>query len=128
MTNASSSNFHTLSICIVVLCFTLAAWGLGRSAWLIATEGVGVLGVTNDIPWGWDIVQFVFWIGIGHAGTLISAILLLFGQQWRREIARHAELMTLCAVCTAGVFPLIHVGRFWMIWQMAPLPLPSGVW
>lgn len=112
----------------VLLCACLAAWGLGWSALRIATEGVGVLGVNNDVPWGWDIVLFVFWIGLGHAGTLISAILLLTGKHWRSSIARHAELMTLCAVCTAGIFPLIHVGRAWMLWQMAPLPMPSGVW
>lgn len=112
----------------VVLCFLLAAWGLGWSAIRIATEGVGVLGVNNHVPWGWDIVLFVFWIGLGHAGTLISAILLLTGKRWRRGIAHHAELMTLCAVCTAAVFPLIHVGRAYMIWQMAPIRVPTGVW
>lgn len=105
-----------------------AALGLGGSAWRIATEGVGVLGVNNAVPWGWDVVSFVFWIGLGHAGTLISAVLLLTGQTWRRTIARHAELMTLCAVLTAAVFPLIHVGRVWMLWQMNPLPVASGVW
>lgn len=112
----------------VILCVILAAWGLGWSGLRIATEGVGVLGANNAVPWGWDIVLFVFWIGLGHAGTLISAILLLTGKQWRSNIARHAELMTLCAVCTAGVFPLIHVGRAWMLWQMAPLPVATGVW
>ena len=112
----------------VLLCAALAVWGLGWSAVRIATEGVGVLGVNNAVPWGWDIVLFVFWIGLGHAGTLISAILLLTGKRWRSRIAHHAELMTLCAVCTAAVFPLIHVGRAWMLWQMAPLPVPSGVW
>jgi len=112
----------------LALCMAAAAWGLGRSAWRIATEGVGVLGVNNDVPWGWDIVLFVFWIGLGHAGTLISAVLLITGKRWRKAIARHAELMTLCAVCTAGVFPLVHVGRIWMLWQMSPLPLPGGVW
>lgn len=113
---------------IVVLCAATAAWGLGNSALRIATEGVGVLGANNAVPWGWDIVLFVFWIGLGHAGTLISAILLLTGKHWRTSIAHHAELMTLCAVCTAAVFPLIHVGRAWMLWQMAPLPVPTGVW
>lgn len=110
------------------LCAAVALWGLGWSAWRIATEGVGVLGVNNAVPWGWDIVNFVFWIGLGHAGTLISAVLLLTGKSWRGEIARHAELMTLCAVCTAAVFPLVHVGRARMLWQMAPLPMASGVW
>ncbi|MBQ7023731.1 MAG: polysulfide reductase NrfD [Akkermansia sp.] len=113
---------------VVLLCALLAAWGLGWSAWRIATEGVGVLGVNNSIPWGWDIANFVFWIGLGHAGTLISAVLLITGKHWRSEIARHAELMTLCAVCTAAVFPLVHVGRAWMLWQMVPLPVASGVW
>ncbi|MBR7108570.1 MAG: polysulfide reductase NrfD, partial [Akkermansia sp.] len=112
----------------MLLCVLLAAWGLGWSAIRIATEGVGVLGVNNAVPWGWDIVLFVFWIGLGHAGTLISAILLLSDKHWRCSIARQAELMTLCAVCTAAVFPLVHVGRAWMLWQMAPLPLPGGVW
>lgn len=106
----------------------VAIWGLGGSAWRIATEGVGILGVNNGVPWGWDIALFVFWIGIGHAGTLISAVLLLTRQRWRLPIARHAELMTLCAVCTAAVFPLVHVGRVYMLWQMAPIPQPGGVW
>ena len=113
---------------LVLLCAAIAVWGLGWSAVRIATEGVGVLGVNNDVPWGWDIANFVFWIGLGHAGTLISAVLLITGKSWRGEIARHAELMTLCAVCTAAVFPLVHVGRAWMLWQMVPLPVASGVW
>lgn len=106
----------------------LAAWGLGGSAWRIATEGPGVLGVNNDVPWGWDIVLFVYWIGLGHAGTLISAVLLLTGKRWREPIAHYAEWMTLSAVATAAVFPLVHVGRAWMIWQATPLPVVSGVW
>lgn len=113
---------------LVFLLLSGAVLGLGGSAWRIATEGVGVLGVNNAVPWGWDVVSFVFWIGLGHAGTLISAVLLLTGQTWRRPIARHAELMTLCAVLTAAVFPLIHVGRMWVLWQMNPLPVASGVW
>ncbi len=87
-----------------------------------------MLGVNNDVPWGWDVVNFVFWIGLGHAGTLISAVLLLTGQRWRLAIARHAELMTLCSVLVASVFPLVHVGRIWMLWALSPLPLPSSVW
>lgn len=113
---------------VAVICGLVAIWGLGLSAWRIATEGVGILGVNNGVPWGWDIALFVYWIGIGHAGTLISAILLLTRQRWRLPIARHAELMTLCAVCTAAVFPLVHVGRIIMLWQMIPIPQPSGVW
>lgn len=108
--------------------FLLAAGGMGWGAWSIASEGVGVLGANNGTPWGWDVALFVFWIGLGHAGTLISAVLLLTGKRWRKAIARHAELMTLCAVCTAAIFPLAHVGRAWMLWQITPLPLPGGVW
>ncbi len=113
---------------VVLACFALALWGLGGSAWRIAVEGPGVLGINNSTPWGWDVVQFVFWIGLGHAGTLLSAVLLLTGQRWRVGIARQAELMTLCAVVTAGVFPLVHVGRIWMLWVLSPLPVASGVW
>ena len=113
---------------VVILGGVLAAWGLGFSAWRIATEGPGVLGVNNDVPWGWDIVLFVYWIGLGHAGTLISAVLLLTRKSWRAPIAHYAEWMTLCAVITAAVFPLVHVGRAWMIWQAVPLPVASGVW
>lgn len=113
---------------LIPACLLAALWGLGWSAVRIATEGAGVLGVNNAVPWGWDIALFVFWIGLGHAGTLISAVLLLAGKRWRKAIARHAELMTLCAIVTAGVFPLAHVGRAWMLWQIAPLPLPGGVW
>ena len=112
----------------VCLCALVALVGLGGSAWRIATEGVGVLGANNAVPWGWDIVSFVFWIGLGHAGTLISAMLLLSRQSWRGEIARHAELMTLCAILTAAIYPLVHVGRIWMLWLLSPLPVASGVW
>lgn len=113
---------------VVILGGMLAVWGLGGGAWRIATEGPGVLGVNNDVPWGWDIVLFVYWIGLGHAGTLISAVLLLTGQRWRAPIAHYAEWMTMCALATAAVFPLVHVGRAWMVWQATPLPVASGVW
>lgn len=113
---------------LVWICALVALGGLGGGAWLIADSGVGVLGVSNAVPWGWDVVSFVFWIGLGHAGTLISAILLLSRQRWRSSIARYAELMTLCAIVTASVFPMVHVGRIWMVWQMTPLPVASGVW
>lgn len=112
----------------VAICGAIAAWGLGWSAWRIATEGPGVLGVNNAVPWGWDIALFVYWIGLGHAGTLISAVLLLTRKSWRAPIAHYAEWMTLCAAVTAAVFPLVHVGRAWMIWQASPLPVSSGVW
>ena len=102
--------------------------GLVGGGLRIALEGPGVLGVNNAVPWGWDVVQFVFWIGLGHAGTLISAVLLLTRQGWSRDIARQAELMTLCAVAVAAVFPAVHVGRVWMEWMFYPGPLPGGLW
>ncbi|MEZ5063744.1 MAG: NrfD/PsrC family molybdoenzyme membrane anchor subunit [bacterium] len=84
--------------------------------------GVGVWGVNNPVGWGFAIVNFVFWVGIGHAGTLISAILYLFRQNWRTGINRFAEAMTIFAVICALVFPGIHVGRVWMVWFLFPIP------
>src|SRR5208282_5621795 len=77
-------------------------------------NGLGNLGLQNTVSWGIFIVNFVFWIGIGHAGTLISAILFLFRQKWRTSINRSAEAMTIFAVLTAGMFPLLHTGRQWL--------------
>lgn len=125
---AAGTGKRAITWWVVIAGAALAALGLGGGAWRIATEGPGVLGVNNDVPWGWDIVLFVYWIGLGHAGTLISAVLLLTRKAWRAPIAHYAEWMTLCAVATAAVFPLIHVGRAWMIWQVSPLPVASGVW
>jgi len=90
-------------------------------AYLIFT-GIGVWGNNSPVGWAWDITNFVFWIGIGHAGTLISAILFLFRQRWRTSINRAAEAMTLFAVACAGIFPLIHVGRPWRAYWLFPLP------
>ena len=92
------------------------------------TKGIGIWG--NNIPVGWafDITNFVWWIGIGHAGTLISAILLLLRQQWRTSINRFAEAMTLFAVACAGMFPLIHVGRPWLAYWLLPIPNTMTVW
>lgn len=109
-------------------CCILAVGGLLLSVFRLAGQGVGLLGVNNAVPWGWDIVQFVFWIGIGHAGTLISSVLLITNQGWRTPVARTAELMTLCAVVCAVVFPITHVGRMAMLWLMSPAPVSSGVW
>jgi len=94
----------------------------------LLVRGVGIWG--NNIPaaWGFDITNFVWWIGIGHAGTLISAILLLFRQHWRTSINRFAEAMTLIAVACAGLFPLIHMGRPWFAFWMLPYPTTMGVW
>jgi Ni/Fe-hydrogenase subunit HybB-like protein len=91
-------------------------------------KGTGIWGVTIPIGWGFAIINFVWWIGIGHAGTLISAILLLLRQSWRNSINRFAEAMTLFAVSAAGVFPLIHVGRPWLAYWLFPYPNSMGVW
>src|SRR3984885_9555689 len=90
--------------------------------------GVGIWGITIPIGWGFAIINFVWWIGIGHAGTLISAILLLLRQQWRTSINRFAEAMTLFAVSCAGIFPLIHMGRPWLAYWFVPYPSSMGVW
>ena len=91
-------------------------------------KGIGIWGVTIPIGWGFAIVNFVWWIGIGHAGTLISAILLLLRQQWRNSINRFAEAMTLFAVACAGVFPAVHVGRPWLAYWLFPYPNTMRVW
>lgn len=101
--------------------------GVFCAAYLIST-GVGVWGLNHPVGWAWDITNFVFWVGIGHAGTLISAILFLFRQKWRTSINRFAEAMTIFAVCCAGIFPAIHVGRIWMVWFLAPVPNTFGIW
>ncbi len=99
----------------------------GAVGYLIIT-GVGVLGNNSPVFWGWPIVNFVFWIGIGHAGTLISAILFLFRQRWRTSINRFAEAMTIFAVACAGVFPAVHVGRIWLVYWLAPYPNQMQMW
>src|ERR1700676_3973752 len=96
-------------------------------AWLII-KGVGIWGINIPIGWGFAIVNFVWWIGIGHAGTLISAILFLLNQKWRTSINRFAEAMTLFAVACAGIFPLIHTGRPWYAFWMFPYPSVMGIW
>src|SRR3979490_1040233 len=91
-------------------------------------KGTGIWGITIPIGWGFAIVNFVWWIGIGHAGTLISAILALLRQTWRNSINRFAEAMTLFAVACAGIFPLIHTGRPWLAYYMFPYPSTMGLW
>jgi len=90
--------------------------------------GVGIWGVNIPVAWGFAIVNFVWWIGIGHAGTLISAFLLLMRQKWRTSINRFAEAMTLFAVACAGMFPLLHLGRPWLFYWLFPYPDTMGVW
>src|SRR5947199_8386379 len=93
----------------------------------IAT-GIGTWGLNRTVGWAFDITNFVFWIGIGHAGTLISAVLFLFRQKWRTSINRAAEAMTIFAVMCALLFPGIHIGRPWLAYWMAPLPNQMGTW
>ena len=99
----------------------------GIVAYLIMT-GVGIWGNQSPVFWGWPIVNFVFWVGIAHAGTLISAILFLLKQDWRTSINRFAEAMTIFAVCCAGLFPGIHVGRMWVVYWLFPIPNQMEMW
>ncbi len=106
---------------------SLSVLTVGGVAYLIST-GVGVWGLNHPVGWAWDITNFVFWIGIGHAGTLISAILYLTRQKWRTAVNRASEAMTLFAVVCAGIFPGVHVGRIWMVWFLAPVPQANAIW
>lgn len=103
----------------------LALWGVACFAYTIGT-GIGVWGLNKTVGWAWDITNFVWWVGIGHAGTLISAILLLFRQRWRMSINRSAEAMTIFAVICAALFPVMHMGRVWMAYWVLPLPNTFG--
>jgi molybdopterin-containing oxidoreductase family membrane subunit len=94
----------------------------------LVLTGIGIWGNNNPVGWAFDIINFVWWIGIGHAGTLISAILLLFRQKWRTSINRFAEAMTLFAVACAGLFPLLHTGRPWLAFWLLPYPNSMAVW
>jgi Ni/Fe-hydrogenase subunit HybB-like protein len=100
---------------------------LGAAAWLFI-KGVGIWGINIPIGWGFAIVNFVWWIGIGHAGTLISAILLLLNQSWRNAINRFAEAMTIFAVMCAGMFPVLHTGRPWLAYWLMPYPNTMWLW
>lgn len=103
----------------------ISLWGLGCITYLIAT-GIGTWGLNKTVGWAWDITNFVWWVGIGHAGTLISAVLLLFRQKWRMAINRSAEAMTIFAVMMAALFPGIHMGRIWVAYWVLPLPNQFG--
>ena len=102
-----------------LISFSVLTLGALAVAYQIKT-GIGTWGLNRTVGWGFDITNFVFWVGIGHAGTLISAILFLFRQRWRTSINRSAEAMTLFAVMCAGLFPLIHMGRPWLFFWIAP--------
>ena len=103
----------------------LMLWGFVCMAYTIGT-GIGVWGLNKTVDWAWDITNFVWWIGIGHAGTLISAVLLLFRQKWRMAINRSAEAMTIFGVAQAALFPLIHMGRPWLAYWVFPIPNQFG--
>jgi molybdopterin-containing oxidoreductase family membrane subunit len=94
----------------------------------LLVRGVGLWGINVPVGWGFDIINFVWWIGIGHAGTLISAILLLLRQEWRTSINRFAEAMTLFAVANAALYPLMHMGRPWLAYWLLPYPNTMGTW
>src|SRR2546426_8702263 len=106
-------------ILVLVLLYCIAA---------LVAVGVGLFGIMVPVAWGFAIVNFVWWIGIGHAGTLISAILLLLRQGWRQSINRFAEAMTLFAVACAGLFPVLHLGRPWFAYWLIPYPSTMGIW
>jgi molybdopterin-containing oxidoreductase family membrane subunit len=107
-----------LGFLVSFLLFNLLLLTIGH----LLFTGVGIWGINIPVGWGFDIINFVWWIGIGHAGTLISAILLLLRQSWRTSINRFAEAMTLFAVACAGLFPLLHMGRSWFFYWLLPIP------
>jgi Ni/Fe-hydrogenase subunit HybB-like protein len=110
----------TLAFIALLVLFASLAW--------ILTKGVGVWGINIPVAWGFAIINFVWWIGIGHAGTFISAILLLLHQEWRTSINRFTEAMTLFAVACAGIYPLIHLGRPQFFYWLIPYPDTMGLW
>jgi molybdopterin-containing oxidoreductase family membrane subunit len=115
--------------------FWMACFGVGTgllllfflAVALLLTKGIGVWGERSPTFWAWDITNFVWWVGIGHAGTLISAILLLLNQRWRNSINRFAEAMTLFAVACAGMYPILHLGRPWLMYWLFPYPNTMGI-
>jgi len=108
-----------------LLAFTALCVGTVAVTYQISV-GIGTWGLNRTVGWAFDITNFVFWVGIGHAGTLISAVLFLFRQKWRTSVNRSAEAMTLFAVVCAGLFPVIHMGRPWFAFWMAPYPNTRG--
>ena len=121
---------HTPVFWMLIVALALAIFGMLNTAiFYLFARGTGIWGINIPVGWGFAIVNFVWWIGIGHAGTLISAILLLFKQSWRTSINRFAEAMTIFAVMQAGLFPLIHTGRPWLaFYWLFPYPNSMGVW
>src|SRR5213595_3976535 len=117
-----------LSWFVVVSIGMMFVGGLGLAVTYLMLKGVGIWGVNIPVAWGFAIVNFVWWVGIGHAGTFISAFLLLLRQDWRTSINRFAEAMTLFAVACAGMFPLLHMGRPWVFYWMMPYPNTMNLW
>jgi molybdopterin-containing oxidoreductase family membrane subunit len=113
-----------IAFAIAVGAFTIGAISVAHQL----AHGIGILGINNTVGWGVYITDFVFWVGIGHAGTLISAILFLFRQKWRTAINRAAEAMTIFAVMCAGLFPLLHIGRNWYAYWLIPYPNKRDLW
>jgi len=114
-----------------MILFMLAIAALALLGYVLSiqlTKGIGILGLNHPVAWGVYITNFVFWVGIGHAGTLISAVLFLLRQKWRNSINRTAEAMTIFAVMCAGLFPLIHTGRVWVDYWLLPLPNTRQLW
>ena len=113
----------------ILLACVLAVLGFGITAWMIQIVlGIGMSGLINPVGWGAYITTFVFWVGIAHSGTLISAVLFLFRARWRQSIYRAAEAMTVFAVMTAGLFPIIHLGRPWIFYYLLPYPNQRNIW
>jgi Ni/Fe-hydrogenase subunit HybB-like protein len=110
-----------------LVCAPLCALGGFMTVYVIST-GIGIWGMNQTVGWAFDITNFVFWVGIGHAGTLISAILFLFRQKWRSSLNRFAEAMTLFAVACAGLFVTIHLGRAWLFWYLVPAPSANAIY
>jgi len=114
--------FMVFGVAFIVM--QLLLFSLGN----LVVRGIGLWGVNQPVGWGFDIINFVWWIGIGHAGTLISAILLLMRQDWRMSIARFAEAMTIFAVMCAGLYPVFHTGRPWLAYWLLPYPNTMAIW
>jgi len=113
----------------ILMTISLLMLGLGGyCVWTVWWDGIGMWGENRTVNWAWDITSFVWWIGIGHAGTLISAILLLFRQNWRNSINRTAEAMTLAAVTCSGFYIFMHLGRVWVSYWIFPIPTELGIW
>lgn len=114
--------YGLFTIVLLVLGWAIFAWGYQLKT------GLGVAGINHPVGWGVYITNFVFWVGIAHSGTLISAVLFLLRCRWRNSVARSAEAMTIFAVMTAGLFPIIHLGRPWYFYQLLPFPQEGQLW